>query len=227
MRRKVFLRILGLCMLMTSPMVQAQKSDTARRMEEAGFVDVQSVDSTLRVDLMYSRADNFMGMVLYDDLREAYLHPAAAKALSQAQQALNAEHPELGLIVYDAARPMHIQQKMWNAVAGTSKRIYVSNPRNGGGLHNYGMAVDVTLYNIHSGDTLDMGTKIDYLGRLAHITEEDKLVANGSISRQAQANRQLLRKVMRNAGFIPLKTEWWHFNFISRAKAKAKYRAIP
>ena len=138
-------------------------------MERLGFVNVGEADSTLRVSLMYARPDNFLGRVLYKDLREAYLHPKAAKALLLAQKELRTLCPELSLIVFDAARPMHIQQQMWNAVAGTEKKIYVCNPRNGGGLHNYGMAVDVSLFNIHSGDTLDMGTKVDFLGKYAHI----------------------------------------------------------
>ena len=227
MRRKVFFPIFVLCLLLGSPIVRAQKSTTALQMEKLGFVDVQDVDSALRVSLMYARADNFMGRVLYKDLREAYLHPEAAKSLSRARKILQAEHPHLGIIVYDAARPMHIQQQMWNAVSGTSKRIYVCNPKNGGGLHNYGMAVDVSLYNIHSGDTLDMGTRIDFLGKQAHISEEDNLVAQGIISPEARENRRILRNVMRRAGFTPLKTEWWHFNYISRAEAKAHYKPIP
>ena len=121
-------------------------------MERAGFVDVRSMDSTIRVSLMYARADNFTGRVLYTDLHEAYLHPKAARALAKAQKILKTSHPELSLKVYDAARPMHIQQKMWNVVAGTPKNIYVSNPKNGGGLHNYGMAVDLTLCDA-KGDT--------------------------------------------------------------------------
>lgn len=215
------------CFLAGAVYARAQKSQTAQQMERLGYVDVLSVDSTLRVDLMYARADNFVGKVLYKDLREAYLHPLPAKALAQAQQLLRKMCPHLGIIVYDAARPMHIQQLMWNQVAGTSKRIYVCNPRNGGGLHNYGMAVDVTLYNIHTGDTLDMGTRIDFLGKYAHIDEEKKLVEDGIISERARQNRLILRKVMTQAGFMPLKTEWWHFNFISRAQAKAKYKPIP
>lgn len=39
---------------------------------------------------------------------------------------------------------MSIQQKMWNVVKGTKNDIYVSNPAHGGGMHNYGMAVDIT-----------------------------------------------------------------------------------
>lgn len=206
--------------------LHAQKSPTAQDMERRGYVDIRDVDSTIQVSLMYARADNFTGQVLYTDLREAYLHPKAARALAKAQRLLKASHPELSLKVYDAARPMHIQQKMWNVVAGTPKNIYVSNPKNGGGLHNYGMAVDVTLCDA-KGDTLPMGTHIDYLGKRAHIDGEADMVRRGLMTRQALKNRQLLRTVMRQAGFKALRTEWWHFNFITRAQAKAHYKPIP
>ena len=198
---------------------------TAVAMERQGLVDVRQVDSTIQVSLMYARADNFTGQVLYTDLREAYLHPKAARALAEAQRILKQSRPDLSLKVYDAARPMHIQQKMWNVVAGTSKNIYVSNPKNGGGLHNYGMAVDVTLCDA-KGDTLPMGTQIDYLGKEAHIDREVWMVEHGVMNREAWRNRQLLRTVMRKAGFKALRTEWWHFNYISRAEAKAHYKVI-
>ena len=189
-------------------------------------MDIRDVDSTIQVSLMYSRADNFTGKVLYTDLREAYLHPKAAAAVAKAQQALRKTRPDLSLIIYDATRPMSVQQKMWNTVAGTKKSIYVSNPRNGGGMHNYGLAVDVTLCKAETGDTLDMGTKVDYLGTYAHIDDEAGLVARHIITPQAKKNRELLREVMAEAGFKPLKTEWWHFNLVSRAEAKAHYKAV-
>lgn len=218
---------LTLTCLLTATLTMAQPpSETAQKMKKLGFVDVQSVAPDIQVSLMYARADNFTGQVLYADLREAYLHPKAARALAKAQQLLKESHPELSLKVYDAARPMHIQQRMWNVVAGTSKAIYVSNPKNGGGLHNYGMAVDLTLCDV-KGDTLPMGTIIDYLGEYAHITHEAELVERRLLTAEAKRNRELLRSVMRQAGFRPLSTEWWHFNFITRAEAKARYKPIP
>lgn len=204
----------------------AQQSRTAQRMAEQGLVDIQSVDSTIHVSLMYSRPDNFTGKVLYTDLHEAFLHPEAAAAVAKAQQALRKQRPDLCLKIYDAARPMSIQQKMWNTVAGTAKSIYVSNPRNGGGMHNYGLAVDVTLCDAATGDTLDMGTRVDFLGSYAHITDEAGLVSRHIITPEAKKNRELLRKVMKEAGFKPLKTEWWHFNLVSREEAKAHYKAV-
>ena len=64
------------------------------------------------------------------------------------------------------------------------------------------------------------------MGRAAHIDAEESLVARRVISRRALQNRRLLREVMRYAGFRPLRTEWWHFNYISRATAKKYYKVI-
>ena len=206
---------------------QQTETETERRMSAAGLVDVALLDSSLAVDLMYTRADNFTGKILYTDLFRAYLHPEAAEGVVKAQKDLKRTHPHLSLKIYDASRPMHVQQKMWNVVAGTSKSKYVSNPKNGGGLHNYGLAVDVTLCVAATGDTLDMGTPIDHLGPLAHIDREEALAATGQISREALENRRLLRRVMKAGGFRPLRSEWWHFNLRTRAEAKARYRVVP
>ena len=204
---------------------QAAKTKTELSMERQGMVDIHTRDKTIPVSLMYARADNFTGQVLYTDLTRAYLHPKAAAALAKAQHRLKQLRPDLSLKVYDAARPMSIQQRMWDKVKNTKKYFYVSNPARGGGLHNYGMAVDITLCDAR-GDTLDMGTKIDYMGPAAHIDREDALVKSGRISRRALENRRLLREVMRYAGFKPLRTEWWHFNLISRATARKYYKVI-
>lgn len=200
-------------------------SATARSMESQGMVNIKTVDPTIEVSLMYSRPDNFTGQVLYKDLREGYLHPKAAEALAKAQKRLKELHPEYSLIIFDATRPMSIQQLMWNVVKGTPKNIYVSNPANGGGMHNYGMAVDISICRV-GGDTIPMGAKVDHMGSLSHIDIENQLVASKRMSEEARANRQLLREVMAAGGFKPLRTEWWHFNLCTRAEAKKYYKVI-
>ena len=203
-----------------------KRSATAQQLARQGYQEIEQCDPTIHVSLMYARPDNFCGVVLYHDLREAFLHPEAMRGLQKAQAYLKQLRPDLSLKVYDAARPMHIQQRMWDEVKHTSKAIYVSNPAHGGGMHNYGMAVDITLCTL-KGDTLDMGTKIDYMGKAAHIGNEAALVSTHIISPEARRNRQLLRQVMRYGGFMPLRTEWWHFNKCSRAVAKKYYKVIP
>lgn len=218
----------------------AQKTPLERRIEQQGLVDVRNVDSTIFVSLMYARADNFTGRILYHDLHTAYLLPETARALRKAQTELQRRHPDLSLKVYDATRPMSVQQHMWDVVKGTNRSIYVSNPARGGGLHNYGLAVDITLCwrrNVYdrsgrllhaAGDTtgLSMGTPIDYLGKLAHVRDETAHFRKERLTRQHLTRRRLLREVMAAGGFKVLPTEWWHFNFKTRAEARAHYHPI-
>ena len=56
---------------------------------------------------------------------------------------------------------------------------YVSNPAKGGGLHNYGMAVDLTIVDA-SGKLLPMGTPYDFFGTEAHTDKEEALVQTGN-----------------------------------------------
>lgn len=72
-----------------------------------------------------------------------------------------------------------------------------------------------------------MGTKVDYMGAASHIDKEQELVSRRIISREALANRRLLREVMRAAGFMPLHTEWWHFNLCTRAWARKNLKPHP
>lgn len=114
---------------------------------------------------------------------------------------------------------------MWDKVKGTPQQNYVSNPARGGGLHNYGLAVDVSIID-ENGDSIDMGTKVDALTYISHTDNEEELVRAGKISREAMENRRLLRRIMREAGFKSLRSEWWHFNYTTRADARANYRVV-
>ena len=67
------------------------KSATAMHFDSLGLTNIADVDSTIRVDLMYASPHNFTGRVLYDNLKEGYLHPDAAKALAAAQKELRKE----------------------------------------------------------------------------------------------------------------------------------------
>lgn len=196
---------------------------TEQKIAEQGYVDIHDVDPSIKVSLMYARPDNFTGKVLYTDLTRAYLNADAAQALKAAQAELKRRRPDLSLIIFDASRPMSVQQKMWNVVKGTKKSIYVSNPANGGGLHNYGFAVDVSICE-EGGDTIPMGTKVDYMGSAAHPEFEAEMLRRKVITQEAVNNRQLLREVLAVGGFKVLKTEWWHFNLKTRNQIKAEHR---
>lgn len=201
-------------------------SETEKWLRMAGFVDVAEVDSSIVVCMVYATSCNFMKQVLYPDLRKAFLLPEAANRLIAAQKLLKTERPEWSLVVYDAARPMAVQQRMWEKVKGTDKQVYVSNPANGGGLHNYGAAVDVALVD-SDGRMVEMGSPFDFFGDEARPDREEEMFEQGRITGVALKNRRLLRRIMKASGFRPLHSEWWHFNLMSREEAKVRLKVIP
>ncbi|MDR1878194.1 MAG: M15 family metallopeptidase [Bacteroidales bacterium] len=208
----------------TPPPVIA-KPKMCLEMERMGLVEVRSQDISIRVVLPYASNDNFTGQVLYESSQYAYLQPEAAVMLAKASQLLQKQHPNYRLLVLDAARPLSVQQKMWNIVKGTPLNIYVANPKKTG-LHNYGAAVDITIVN-DMGVALDMGTPYDFFGEEAQPAKEEQMLKEGKLTQQQLDNRKLLRDVMNKSGFLTYNREWWHFNACTLLKAKSKYKVIP
>ena len=193
-------------------------------LESFHLVNINDIDNSILVDLKYATADNFTGMVLYDGLHCAYLQPDVALMLAEAHRYLKTLHPGLRLLVYDAVRPLSVQRTMWERVKDTKYHRYVAHPERFS-LHNYGAAVDLTLAD-SLGQPLDMGTPFDHFGRAAGISDEPALVNQGLLTGQQVQNRQLLRQVMRQAGFRSVSGEWWHFNACSLQEAKQRYMLV-
>ena len=202
----------------------ARAEDWDAQLRAAGYVDLQTFIPGLRVELKYATADNFMHRPVYQGLTRAFLHSDAARKLRRAHELLRRERPDLTLLVYDAARPIAVQRIMWSLVRGTRNTYYVANPTRGG-LHNFGLAVDLTLCDT-LGHALPMGTPFDHFGPTANIDREPSLVRTGRITQQELQNRLLLRRVMRAAGFTTVTSEWWHFNACPAARARASYPLI-
>lgn len=191
-----------------------------------GLVNVKLLVPTIKVNLRYATKDNFLNQPLYDCLKNAFLQSEPTLALAKAQQYLKSLNDSLSLLIWDAVRPLHVQQKMWDALDMplSEKFKYVSNPKNGS-VHNYGSAVDITICDINE-ITLDMGTDFDYFGKKAQAIQLTDLVEEGLISIHQMNNRLLLQKVMKHAGFTLLPSEWWHFNFGSRDAVKGRYEMV-
>ena len=200
---------LAVCALLCYSGARAQGEEFDAAMRAAGLVDILEADSTLRVRLMYSTADNFMGCDVYGDLETAYLLPHFADRVVRAQRLLRQRRSGWRLLICDAARPISVQRRMYALVAGTPDQVYVADGARGG-RHNYGVAVDVTLLDA-SGREADMGTPVDFFGEEAHTGGEAALVAAGKISAEAASNRALLKAVMHDAGLVPYRREWWHY----------------
>ena len=210
---------------------QNQRPDTVVKKEPLPvipeLVDVQTVNSSIQVDLKYAYADNFIGDTLYFLIEKAYLQKDVAEKLGEAQRLLTAMNPDLHLLVYDAIRPREVQTRMWLALDSipVSQRInFVSNPKSGS-IHNYGAAVDLTICDAF-GTPLDMGAGFDDIRKIAYPSMERRFLQSGELTQLHIDNRNILRGVMRKAGFSSIPTEWWHFNACSRQTAKAKYKIM-
>jgi D-alanyl-D-alanine dipeptidase len=194
---------------------------------ENGLVALNDIAPAILVDLKYTSTDNFMHKQLYHSIGKAYLVKEVAERLANCQELLSKLKPGYHLLVYDATRPVSVQQEMWESLDSIpyAERIkFVSNPKNGS-LHNYGAAVDLTIAN-EKGETLDMGAGFDDIRLIAYPENEAHFLQTGELTTQHAENRRLLRKVMQSQGFRNLPTEWWHFNACSRNEAKKKYILI-
>lgn len=203
-----------------------EKSEIEISLEKAGLLNVADEIPGIEVYMVYSTPYNFMGRVLYEGLDEAYLVPEAMEMLKKANDYLRKKRMDLHLVVYDAVRPRSIQKQMWSIVEGTDLEDFVANPyKHGGGAHNYGIAVDVTLVDC-TGHPIPMGSEYDYFGDRSRVDLEKKLYRTGEITRRELQNRQLLREVMTQAGWLVEPSEWWHFNAMPISEAAEKMTVI-
>jgi len=161
------------------------------------LIDITSLDPTIVVDLKYATANNFVGQKLYSSNR-CYLRRSTAERLARVQQ--NLWKHGLGLKVWDGYRPLSVQWRMWELVQDTN---YVADPRRGS-RHNRGAAVDVTLVD-SLGVELEMPTPFDDFSERAKRDYP-------ALSKAALEHREILTKAMAAEGFVPLSSEWWHFD---------------
>ena len=158
----------------------------------------------LVLDLKYATANNFMHRKLYPDLRTTYLRLPLVQDLKKVISDLKKQN--LTIKIFDAYRPYHITEEMWEPIKDDR---YAADPATGSG-HNRGVAVDLTLVNLHSKKELPMGTAFDNFSDTAHSDFKD-------LPSDILKNRLLLKTIMEKHGFVVLDTEWWHFS-LSDAK---------
>lgn len=163
------------------------------------------------------------------------LRQGVVEALETAQFLLEKSHPGWKLKIYDAYRPVGVQQFMvdytfeailkehdltsstvspqqrqniWEQVY----RVWAapSIDRETPPPHSTGAAVDLTIVNGY-GNTINMGGEIDELSERSYpdyYADSKQL-----IEQQYHRHRQLLNSVMTHAGFTRHPGEWWHFSF--------------
>lgn len=148
--------------------------------------------------MAYATADNFMKQQIYPCAR-CFLRPEVAMALDRANEI--AKDKGLKLVIYDCYRPYSYQKVMYDIV---NDPRYVAPPGKGS-YHNRGAAVDISLAD-ENGELLDMGGAFDDFSEISHFD-------NKGVSEAGKKNRRLLRKIMVKAGFNPISSEWWHFDY--------------
>ena len=163
------------------------------------FVDIQSVNPTIVVELRYAGNKNFVNHPLYPQGTRALARPEVAAALTKAQTTLR--RYQYGLKIWDAYRPVSVQTKLWEA----SRNIdHVANPEVGvGSLHSWGVAVDATLVDSWN-RPVSMPSDFD------DFTPAAMWRYTGS-SFEVHRHLRLLHWAMDRAGFWGMRTEWWHF----------------
>ena len=168
---------------------------------QADLVELVALDPTIRLDVRYATANNFVGRPVYSEAR-AFLQRPAAEALVLAHRALREQG--YGLLVFDGYRPWAVTKLFWD-VTPPGKRDFVANPRQGS-KHNRGCAVDLSLYDLASGREVEMPSAYDEMSERSHPS-----YAGGTAAQRAARDR--LRGAMEKEGFTVEPNEWWHFNY--------------
>ena len=218
-------RLLVLLVLLFLACAGADANEVESKFINAGLVDVNTIDATIRVDLVNSDPKkNYFRENYYGGLQTAYLRKEVAVKLSRAQKILKERYPDYSLEILDAARPRCVSQMMYDKMKGTRFEKYVANPQKGS-MHNYGIAVDITIVD-REGKELDMGFSPFRKNRAQLLWMLARMKMGVKLSKEQKKNRRLLSNVMKLAGFLPLSFEWWHFNGMPKAEARKKYQII-
>lgn len=163
----------------------------------------------------------------YEGVSPYMLRQGVLEALKQAQQRLQVKQPGWQIKIFDAYRPVAVQQFMVEytfqilrqqlpneseeAIAQQVEQFWAQPSENPETPppHSTGAAIDITLVN-EQGETLDLGSEIDELSSRSYPDfYEDATTAWEQVYQQ---RRDLLKAVMIEAGFRQHPQEWWHFS---------------
>jgi D-alanyl-D-alanine dipeptidase len=179
----------------TAPQVVAQDSEARRLLAE--------LPASIRQEVRYATANNFTGEPLPGYGRAlVLLRREAAMALGRVAERLAPQG--LGLKVWDGYRPVRATLAMvaWCERTGRTDLLdngYIARRSR----HNQGVAVDLTLIRLATGEELEMGTPYDHFETSAHTAN-----ATGQVA----VHRRLLVDAMAVEGFVNYENEWWHFS---------------
>ncbi len=194
-----FFCALSLLPLLAFGQEQPPKEEGTFRAPE--LVELKKLDKTIKLDIRYATPNNFAGRPVYTESR-AFLQRPAAEALLRASRTLR--NQGYGLAVFDGYRPWSVTKLFWD-LTPADKKQFVADPARGS-RHNRGCAVDLTLYDLHTGEEVSMPGEYDEMGERSHINYA------GGTAKQRRL-RDLLRAAMQAEGFAVYEPEWWHFDY--------------
>lgn len=182
------------------------------------FVFLQDCVPGIYEDARYSGRDNFMGRPIEGYYGNKIVVSADVAAALKDVQAL-LEPKGLGLLVYDGYRPKRAVENIFDWMEDDTdllkkeeyypqidksrlRGIYLAEQS----PHTLGIAVDLTICDLETGEPLDMGTGFDFFSPKSWYSAK-------SVTPEQQQNRTLLRQTMEQGGFTAYEKEWWHFNY--------------
>jgi D-alanyl-D-alanine dipeptidase len=168
---------------------------------EPEFVDLAKLDPTIKLDVRYATTNNFMGNKFYKQPR-AFMQKPAAEAVVRANKWL--KERGYGLMIHDAYRPWYVTKMFWDGTP-PHLRDFVADPQKGS-KHNRGCAVDLTLYDLKTGEPIQMVAGYDEMSPRSY----PYYPGGDSLQRW---HRRLLREAMNREGFTIYPLEWWHFDY--------------
>jgi len=165
------------------------------------LIDLKKLDNNFKLDIRYASTNNFMRSQFYEN-EKAFFNSNAADRLIDAKNEL--KELGYGIIIYDAYRPWFITKMFWEGTPENLKH-FVANPENGSS-HNKGCAIDIGLYDIKTGKSIDMISGYD------EFTERAYPNYMGGSKKQRDM-RDMLIRIMEKNDFTVYEYEWWHFNY--------------
>ncbi len=203
MGRKYYLRYTTpiVCLILAMGAFSQSGPPKEANKREADLIELKKLDKSIKLDIKYATADNFVGRAVYPEAR-AFLQRPAAEAVVRVHKLLKKRG--LGIVVYDGYRPWAITKLFWEVVP-EDKRIFVANPARGS-KHNRGCAIDLGIFDLKTGKAIPMPSAYD------EFTERASPDYKGGTDEE-RANRDMLRRMMEAEDFTVNSNEWWHFDY--------------
>ena len=175
------------------------------------FVDVALAIPDAVLDLRYATEHNFTRRKLYPVARCLLRRAVAARLALVAERLRQSQGPReeaRRLLLWDCYRPASIQRALWELVPNPA---YVARPKFAadgtpisGSRHSRGAAVDLSLATA-DGTPIEMPTDHDDFTSAASPRR-------AHAARRGGAEAKRLATAMTAEGFLPIASEWWHFD---------------